>query len=68
MAVIKVKLTNPKILTWARKELGLSVPDVAGCFKKDSAIIEAWEHGDNAPTFHQLVESAHSRDDKVLNC
>jgi len=56
--IIKVKLTNPKILTWARKELGLTVPDVAARFKKDPAIIEAWEHGDNAPTFHQLVELA----------
>jgi DNA-binding transcriptional regulator YiaG len=47
--IIKVKLTNPEILTWAREELGLTVPDVAARFKKDRAVIEAWEHGDDLP-------------------
>jgi Zn-dependent peptidase ImmA (M78 family)/transcriptional regulator with XRE-family HTH domain len=56
--VTKVKLCNPKILTWAREESGLSVPEVARRFKKTQAIIEAWERGDEAPTFRQLVELA----------
>ena len=56
--VTKVKLSNPKILTWAREELELTIPEVAGRFKKDKAIIEAWERGDEAPTFRQLIDLA----------
>lgn len=56
--IIKVKLSNPKILTWAREEVGISVPEVAKRFKKNPDIIEAWEKGDDAPTFRQLIELA----------
>ena len=56
--VTKVKLTNPGILTWAREELGLTVPEVARRFGKTPDIIEAWERGDEAPTFRQLIELA----------
>jgi Zn-dependent peptidase ImmA (M78 family) len=56
--VVRVKLSNPKILTWAREELGLTVPEVAKRFKKTEAIIEAWERGDEAPTFRQLIDLA----------
>lgn len=56
--VIKVKLSNPKILAWAREELGLTVPEIAERFKKTQATIEAWERGDEAPTFRQLIELA----------
>ena len=56
--VIKVKLNNPKILSWAREELGLTITHVAERFKKSPAIIEAWENGDEAPTFRQLIELA----------
>ncbi len=56
--VIRVKLNNPKILTWAREELGLTVPEVAERFKKTTATIEAWERGDEAPTFRQLIDLA----------
>ena len=58
MAHVRVKLKNPKILTWAREELGLTISEVGKRFKKDSAIIKAWENGDDAPTFHQLIELA----------
>jgi Zn-dependent peptidase ImmA (M78 family) len=57
-AVTKVKLANPEILTWARKELGLTVAEVAKRFTKTAEIIEAWERGDEAPTFRQLTELA----------
>jgi len=54
LEVIRVKLNNPKILTWAREELGLTILEVAERFKK----IEAWERGDEAPTFRQLIDLA----------
>jgi Zn-dependent peptidase ImmA (M78 family)/transcriptional regulator with XRE-family HTH domain len=56
--VIRVKLNNPAILKWAREGVGLKVPDVAKRFNKTPSTIEAWEKGDEAPTFRQLVELA----------
>ncbi len=55
---LKVKLDNPKILEWARKEIGLSEIEVANRFKKSEGTITAWENGDDAPTFRQLSELA----------
>ncbi len=40
------------------KEIGLTVPEVAKRFNKTDAIIEAWERGEEATTFRQLVELA----------
>jgi Zn-dependent peptidase ImmA (M78 family) len=54
----RVKLNNPKILTWAREELGLTIDFVAEHFKKPVSIIEAWEHGTDFPTFRQLTDIA----------
>lgn len=54
----RVRLSNPKILTWAREESGITILDVAKRFNKASATIEAWESGDEAPTFRQLVDLA----------
>jgi len=54
----RVRLNNPKILTWAREELGLTVDSVADHFKKPVAVIEAWEKGTNSPTFRQLLDIA----------
>jgi Zn-dependent peptidase ImmA (M78 family) len=56
--VIKVKLNNPGILTWAREELKISIPEVAKRFQKTPDTIEAWERGDEAPTFRQLIDLA----------
>lgn len=55
---IKVNLANPKILEWARKEVGLSELEVADRFNKSKEIITSWENGDDAPTFRQLSELA----------
>jgi Zn-dependent peptidase ImmA (M78 family)/transcriptional regulator with XRE-family HTH domain len=55
---VRVRLSNPGILKWARDEIGLEVPVVAKRFNKTDAIIEAWERGEEAPTFRQLVELA----------
>lgn len=56
--VIKVKLSNPKILEWAREEIGLSEVEVANRFNKSEETITSWENGDDAPTFRQLSELA----------
>jgi Zn-dependent peptidase ImmA (M78 family)/DNA-binding XRE family transcriptional regulator len=55
---IKVKLENPKILSWAREEIGVTKPEVANRFDKTEDIISSWENGDDAPTFRQLTELA----------
>ena len=55
---IKVKLSNPKILEWARVEIGLSEEEVANRFNKSEETITSWESGDDAPTFRQLSELA----------
>jgi Zn-dependent peptidase ImmA (M78 family)/DNA-binding XRE family transcriptional regulator len=55
---IKVKLSNPKILEWAREEIGLSEAEVANRFNKSEETITSWENGDDAPTFRQLSELA----------
>ena len=55
---IKVKLSNPKILEWAREEIGLSEGEVANRFNKSEKTITSWENGDDAPTFRQLSELA----------
>ena len=55
---LKVKLENPKILAWARKEVGLSEPEVASRFNKTEETIISWENGDDAPTFKQLSDLA----------
>lgn len=54
----KVKLDNPEILAWARKEIGLSKREVADRFKKSEETIASWENGNDAPTFRQLSELA----------
>lgn len=56
----KVILNNPKVLEWAREEVGLTIPEVARRYKKDEAIIESWETPNSAesPTFRQLVDLA----------
>ena len=56
--LVKVKLTNPSILTRARGELGLTTPEVAKRFNKTTDIIDAWEQGNEASTFRQLIELA----------
>jgi Zn-dependent peptidase ImmA (M78 family) len=54
----KVTLAKPGILTWAREELHIDVPTAAAHFKKTEAIINAWESGDESPTYNQLKDLA----------
>ncbi|XSG84726.1 MAG: helix-turn-helix domain-containing protein, partial [Methylohalobius sp. ZOD2] len=44
---------NPDILTWARERARLSVSELAAKLKVSKDKIEAWERGDQPPTFIQ---------------
>jgi Zn-dependent peptidase ImmA (M78 family)/DNA-binding XRE family transcriptional regulator len=50
---------QPEIFRWARKTCGLSVADVAQILKRPSEEIEAWESGEEAPTYAQLEKLAY---------
>ncbi len=50
---------QPEIFRWARKTCGLSVADVAQMLKRPSEEIEAWESGEEAPTYFQLEKLAY---------
>lgn len=50
---------QPEIFRWARKTVGLSVDDVAEMLKRPPEEIEAWESGEDAPTYPQLEKLAY---------
>ena len=50
---------QPEIFRWARTTCGLSVADVAQMLKRPSEEIEAWESGEEAPTYPQLEKLAY---------
>lgn len=50
---------NPAMLVWARETAGISLDEAARRMKKDIAIIESWEMGDDAPTYVQLEKLAY---------
>lgn len=50
---------QPEIFRWARKTVGLSIADVALMLKRPSEEIEAWESGEEAPTYPQLEKLAY---------
>jgi Zn-dependent peptidase ImmA (M78 family)/transcriptional regulator with XRE-family HTH domain len=45
---------NPALLVWARESAGLSFADIARSVQVDPEVIEAWEKGEQQPTFRQL--------------
>ena len=47
------------VLKWAREQAGLSPQDVADAMNRDVGIIEAWESGQDAPTYVQLEKLAY---------
>ena len=49
---------NPTILTWARKQSGFSLNDIATHFKKEPQFIQDWENGISSPSFPQLEKLA----------
>lgn len=55
-AVIGVQAT---VLRWARETANLSIADVAKRLKKPEELIDAWEAGDEAPTYPQLESLAY---------
>lgn len=50
---------NPDILRWARETLGIPLEQVARRMGKPLAVIEAWEGGEDAPTYAQLESLAY---------
>jgi Zn-dependent peptidase ImmA (M78 family) len=50
---------NHRVLQWARESIGLSLARVASHFGKPVSEIEAWESGDDAPTYVQLEKLAY---------
>ncbi|VVH61083.1 hypothetical protein BSPWISOX_2744 [uncultured Gammaproteobacteria bacterium] len=49
---------NPTILTWARKQSGFSLNDIATHFNKKPQFIQDWENGISSPSFPQLEKLA----------
>ena len=51
---------NSKILRWARVTSNLSLDDVAGRVGRPRQVIEAWENGQDSPTYAQLEALAYN--------
>lgn len=54
-----VRSLNPRMLVWARERSGQAQSDVARAVKKSVAVIEAWERGQQFPTYVQLETLAY---------
>jgi Zn-dependent peptidase ImmA (M78 family)/transcriptional regulator with XRE-family HTH domain len=52
--------TNPKIITWARMRIGLSIPQLATRLKLHPDQIMSWESGDSSPSYTILEKLAYS--------
>jgi Zn-dependent peptidase ImmA (M78 family)/transcriptional regulator with XRE-family HTH domain len=52
-------LITPKILTWARKRSGLSIPAIASKIGVSVDIFSSWERGDTHPNLRQAQKIAH---------
>lgn len=50
---------QPEMFRWARKTVGLSVVEVAHMLKRPPEEIEAWESGEDAPSYPQLEKLAY---------
>lgn len=50
---------NHDVLKWARESMNLSLEDVAHRMKKSVDIIQAWEEGQDTPTYSQLEKLAY---------
>ena len=53
---------NPMVLSWARESLGLSVEEVVHRLKRkriSAETVQAWESGDESPTYPQLERLAY---------
>ena len=50
---------QPSLIRWARESMGLSMEEVAHRLKRNVEEIQAWETGDQAPTYAQLEKLAY---------
>ena len=57
MSSIKAK-ANPKLMAWARKSAGFSIPEAAKKIGVKAEKIEAWESNEDKPTVVQLRKAA----------
>jgi Zn-dependent peptidase ImmA (M78 family) len=48
-------LINPATLRWARETAGFDLPDAADKLDQKPSKLEAWEQGDDTPSFKQLI-------------
>jgi Zn-dependent peptidase ImmA (M78 family) len=55
----KLEGINPVVLTWARERSGRSIEEVARALDREPATIQAWELGEDAPTYSQLESLAY---------
>jgi len=55
---VRVELSNPRLLTWARESAGYALQDIADYLKKSPEAILAWESGTEQPTYRQLQKFA----------
>ncbi len=49
---------NPDLLIWARQRVGLDQASIASKIRVEPDVIQRWERGESAPTFHQLEKLA----------
>jgi Zn-dependent peptidase ImmA (M78 family)/transcriptional regulator with XRE-family HTH domain len=54
----KVRLNNHQLLVWARESAGMTVADIARAVDAKEARVEAWERGEDWPTYTQLKDLA----------
>jgi len=50
---------NPKIITWARERVGLSIEGLATRMKRDPEEIQQWESGNESPSYTLLEQLAY---------
>jgi len=49
---------TPQIIGWARRRAGISVDQLAGSMKVNTVNVEAWERGDQIPSFSKAEDLA----------
>ncbi len=54
----KITVVNKEILKWAREQYNLDIDTVARRMGRDAQVIDAWENGEDFPTYSQLEEMA----------
>ena len=56
--IVRVELSNPRLLTWARESAGYGLQEIADYLNKSPEAVLAWESGTKQPTYRQLQKFA----------